>query len=86
MYGDEFDVVGQLFSSDLPELFKELRRRNDGGSSIKGKAILPIDIGATAWLVTTLQDCDPVTPRAQAHRGCQSSKATANDHSVRPVI
>ena len=86
VHGAQVNILRKLTASKRPELFKQIRRCNDGGAGIKGEAILTEDISTPARRIEFFKDGHPPAARTQPHRCRQATKAGANHNRMRALI
>ena len=75
-------MVRQGLAAEVPQFFKDEGGSDDGRASIKGKAVLAIDITAPTRTIEFFVKADAIAFCPQADGGSQPPEASANNNGM----
>ena len=73
-------VIGKASASQRPELLEKKRRGHDGGTGIKGEAVLREDARTPARLIEPLKHRHPIALAEHADGAGEATTAATDDH------
>ena len=75
----QLDVVGQIATRQVPQLFQQERHRDDGRAGIEDMALDRVHARAATGHVQLFQHLHAPAPGGQANGGGEAAKPTADD-------